>query len=408
MITESKKLVCVTDVNNNKFYDMDLMDNGDIKVVYGRVGYDGKEITYRSGQKSWNTLLNSKIKKGYKDISELKQVVKSSNGSTDIFKGIGDKVKTFLKFIMDSSRDKIKNNYLVTSNDVTMAQVEKAQELIDKTIPLLRVGKDKDELNAVLMQLYTVIPRKMKKVQLFLVDSLATKNDLDEARKLIDNEQSLLSTLESEITANIQNTSLTDDSSKNILEEMGVEVEIENDPTAIKKIQNFLGSNLQYVKNIYRVKNNATQKRYDDYLATISNKKTALLWHGSRNENWLGIIQKGLMIRPSNAIITGAMFGNGLYFANRSQKSVGYTSMRGSHWTGGTATKGFISLFSVHMGTSKDIHRHDSTCYRLHNEARIARWDSVFAHAGTSLRNDEIMVYKTEQATISYIIEMEK
>ena len=36
-----------------------------------------------------------------------------------------------------------------------------------------------------------------------------------------------------------------------------------------------------------------------------------LLWHGTRKENLVGIMQTGFRIAPSNAARTGSMFGEG-------------------------------------------------------------------------------------------------
>jgi poly [ADP-ribose] polymerase len=44
-------------------------------------------------------------------------------------------------------------------------------------------------------------------------------------------------------------------------------------------------------------------------------------------------MQTGLLIRPSGAVHTGSMFGDGIYFADKAQKSIGYSSLSGSHWT---------------------------------------------------------------------------
>ena len=71
------------------------------------------------------------------------------------------------------------------------------------------------------------------------------------------------------------------------------------------------------------------------------------------------------MIRPSGAIHTGSMFGDGIYFANKAQKSIGYSSLRGSYWTNGGSNKGYLALFDVHVGNQKHIKTHDSSCYKL-------------------------------------------
>ena len=77
-------------------------------------------------------------------------------------------------------------------------------------------------------------------------------------------------------------------------------------------------------KNIFRVRNNKTQKAFD----ALAGDST-LLFHGSRTENYWGILNTGLKIKPANAVQTGSMLGRGTYFANKARKSIGYTSLSG-------------------------------------------------------------------------------
>ena len=56
------ELIMVTSDNNNKFYNMEECGSS-IKVVYGRVGSKGTEVTYPLSK--WESLRNQKIKKGY-------------------------------------------------------------------------------------------------------------------------------------------------------------------------------------------------------------------------------------------------------------------------------------------------------------------------------------------------------
>jgi poly [ADP-ribose] polymerase len=113
------------------------------------------------------------------------------------------------------------------------------------------------------------------------------------------------------------------------------------------------------------------------------------------------------MIRPSGAVYTGSMFGDSLYFASKSQKSIGYTSLRGSYWANGGDNKAFLALFDVHIGEQKHIYKHDSSCYKLnYKDLQAEGFDSVYAHGGADLRNDEFMVYSPQQCTISHLIEI--
>ena len=211
MSDTSVKLVMVTVENNNKFYNMDLLPNGDIEILYGRVGSKGKSVRYPVGKHNWSTLYKSKIRKGYQDVSELKLVAKIVD-KNNLFTNIDSKeVVDFIKFLMECSRNKIKENYSITTDSVTKAQIKKAWEFINRTIPLLNIGQDYTTINNILLELYITIPRNMKKVQNHLLSSMSTKGDVEIARSLIDDEQSLLSTLESQITTNQQSDSITDD-----------------------------------------------------------------------------------------------------------------------------------------------------------------------------------------------------
>lgn len=84
------------------------------------------------------------------------------------------------------------------------------------------------------------------------------------------------------------------------------------------------------VTNIYRIKTSKQEKKFKTYLKERNISEIKSLWHGSRNENWLSIVENSLSLNP-NAVITGKMFGNGIYFAPNSLKSWGYTS--GGYWT---------------------------------------------------------------------------
>ena len=113
------------------------------------------------------------------------------------------------------------------------------------------------------------------------------------------------------------------------------------------------------------------------------------------------------MIRPTGAIHTGSMFGDGIYFADKAQKSIGYSSLKNSHWTGGSDSTAYLAMFAVHTGNWKKIRNHSRDCYSL-SESVLKRegYDSVFAQGGADLRNNEYIVYNGNQCTISHLIEI--
>ena len=79
----------------------------------------------------------------------------------------------------------------------------------------------------------------------------------------------------------------------------------------------------------------------------IPNKR--LLFHGSKNENILGILKHGLLIAPPEAPATGWAFGKGVYFADQFSKSLGYTS--GCHGVD-KQPRSFVFVAEVALGES--------------------------------------------------------
>ncbi|MFR1480267.1 MAG: hypothetical protein ACLSB9_33645 [Hydrogeniiclostridium mannosilyticum] len=99
----------------------------------------------------------------------------------------------------------------------------------------------------------------------------------------------------------------------------------------------------------------ATRKNFKAFCKGKGRITKKLFWHGSRTENWWSILRTGLVLRPTNSVINGKMFGYGLYFAPRARKSVGYTSLRGSYWAGGHSNYGFMALYEVVYGKPYDV-----------------------------------------------------
>ncbi len=159
----------------------------------------------------------------------------------------------------------------------------------------------------------------------------------------------------------------------------------------------------------FQVININTQPHFDEFIQKSKNKNTKLFWHGSRNENWLSILKTGLILRPTNAVITGKMFGYGLYFADKCRKSLNYTSLRGSYWAGGSQHTAYLALFEVHTGEQLQLKIRKDWCGALTEEKlkqRNTKYDSVFAKGGADLINNEYIVYNQHQCTVKYLVEL--
>jgi predicted DNA-binding WGR domain protein len=129
-----------------------------------------------------------------------------------------------------------------------------------------------------------------------------------------------------------------------------------------------------------------------------------LCWHGTRSANLVGITRRGLLIRPTGAVYTGSLFGDGKYFAWQSTKSLNYCD--GGYWTGGHADKRYMFLLDVAFG--KMHHTWSSQFYRQPPNG----CHSVYGRSGrgSSLRNDEMITYdmddKDNQSGIRYLFEI--
>lgn len=409
--------------NSNKVYIMEELSDGRIKCEYGRVGKN-MSIVFKSSRE-WDKILREKTsdKKGYTDVTELlaEPVVDNSkplNNKVDTIKD--DIVRKLVDELMSFANKSIQRNYKVTQEAVSEQQVSAAQEVINAISALLILGIDKKHVNDMLLKLYTIIPRRMDNVRDHLIENVTTQNELEIAQQLIGSEQSALDTMAGQVELIQQQKNAAKKAAEaelngieeevdeiTILDQMGLSIEVEDDTETLNLIKKLMGSNVNQMKNVYKVVNNKTQVRFDKNFEKASVKKKRFYWHGSRNENWFNILQTGLLIRPSGAVHTGSMFGDGIYFADKAQKSIGYSSLRGSYWAHGGDNKAFLALFDVHLGNQKEIIHHDSSCYKLSdNVLKKDGYDSVFAKGGADLRNNEFIVYKPEQCTVSHLIEI--
>ena len=411
--------------NHNKYYEM--IPNGDntFTAKYGRIGAGEQRKIYPMSK--WDSTYKSKIKKGYQDITNLKQDIIEDSKVEDtpvqdkfsVIKNIS--VRDILKKLWDFANKTVQSSYKVSSEQVTQAMIDAAQKIIDE-ISNNYTTWTVEEFNSALKRLFITIPRKMKTVKSYLLDTKGTKEDRE---KIIQREQDTLDAMMGMVyvpKSNKSDKNNNEDNNKNdtvnsisVLDEMGIEME-DCDEEDIKKIKKAMGDSADKFYKAWRVKNIQTEKEYQEFTKKNKIGNVNLLCHGSRNQNWFNILKSGLLIRPAGVITTGSMFGSKcLYFGNPNkyhggvQKSIGYTSL-GGYWTRDYQNCGFLAFFDVAIGDSLDVYNFDSKYYNFDlkklQEEKPNAW-SLWAHGNTSmLRNDEIVVYTTKQMTIRYLVEI--
>jgi len=263
-----------------------------------------------------------------------------------------------VKFLQDSAKATIKENYTVAIADVTKKQIDVAQQIVNDLAALAKEPLD-----------------------VFII-----------------NEQSLLDTL----TGQVDTNTISDASDKLSLDSFGLKIEVASDIDR-KRISDETDFQVTNQK-IFKVTNEKTEKNFD-------NSKVSLFFHGSRNENWWNILQVGLKIKPANVITTGSMFGQGIYFADKCKKSIGYTSLKGTRWANGTSTKAYLAIFEVNLGKKWNVMgakgKWESWMSSLtKTKVNQSNCDSVFAKGGIDLINNEYIVYEESRCTIKYLIEL--
>lgn len=389
-----KKLIMVTQKNNNKFYNMKSNDDNSFTVTYGRIGE--KEVLKTYPMRDWNKKYNEKIKKGYKDVTEISQEMPDVS-----FKDVSDKdIMKLLNALQNYSKQSIKNNYNVTSKQVTQIQIDTAQEILNKISSIINNSYNVNNINDKLTELYSTIPRKMGKVQNFLLNPL---DSIQKAKAILEREQDSIDTLKGQVSLNVDNKQ-----DITLEEALGITVSKVKDDAVILQIKDLMKDEKDKFINAYEIIHKDSRDKFEQQKTKSVKHWTKLLWHGSRNENWLNILKTGLMIRPSCAVITGAMFGYGLYFADKCRKSVGYTSLSGSYWARGKSNQAFIAIYEVNTGKEFriDTHKSEYSSYDFNKLKANGDYDSLFAKGGIDLRNNEYIIYKAEQCTIKYLIEI--
>ena len=387
--------------NHNKFYNMYPQGNS-FTVKYGRVG--GKENVCSYPMSEWNKKLNEKLKKGYTDVTRTRQSVIIAT-QTAQYKAIDDtEVAKIVASLIRMAKDAVEKNYTIKAEDVTTEMVEEAQKIIDDLVNVNDVWL----FNQKLEKLFSVLPRKMKSVADYLV------SDASKFASAINREQGILDVMRGQVKTADSIKADTDNSAVDVLTANGLKMSVCTDGE-VKEILGLMGESKHHFSRAWKVTNEKTQKKFDEFVAKNDIKDIRCLWHGSRNENFWSILKTGLVLRPTNAVITGKLFGNGCYFASKCKKSMGYTSLQGSYWANGVSKVGYMAVFEVAYGTPFDCYSSKTSYYNLdYNGLQKLKKGAtcLHAHAGaslggySSLKNDEIVVYKEEQITVKYLVEI--
>jgi predicted DNA-binding WGR domain protein len=179
------------------------------------------------------------------------------------------------------------------------------------------------------------------------------------------------------------------------------------------------------VMDLYKIERSGEKTIYESKYGHLGNKQ--ILVHGSRMANWVSILKNGLMLDPSKlgVVVTGKMFGYGIYFANSISKSAQYC--------GATEKKQKICLALAEVALGNESKRKTSdytiskkslekekcdSCWGMGQKtpssfedidgASIATGTLVNSKiSGASLLYDEKIVYDANQFYLKYLMVLE-
>ena len=407
-----------TGKGKNENFIMENMHDGNIRITQGRIGVRvgrDKPHSYTRPFEEWEEIYTQQLQRGYivtkKQKMEKKKVVKN-----DGYREIDDnEIKNIVLFLMGTANQAVEQNYSISVDDISDEMIQLGRDVIAD----LHSNMDKlspAAFNAKLHKLWQAIPRRIDNI------SKAEVQRSKDFKSKIEEEQEMLDF----IVDQIRSSKTVADISKNptVLEANGLKWE-RVDEDEVKLIKDMMGPNRTMFLRAWRVTNLRTAEAFGKYCRdhgelTLDNGGVTRLFHGSRTENFWSISVNGLWVNPTGVPITGKAFGHGIYFAPSCQKSFGYTSGLNSYWAKGNSDTAYMAIFKVATGNIYDYYA-DSRAGNYHrppdNWSELQKYkpgaDCLWAYGGQAtaldqcrVRNDEVIIYREDECTIEYLIEL--
>jgi len=428
-ITEHKKCVCVEfgKTNNNKYWEYTLYDDGTAMTAFGRVGVTRTENTPNPSKalKKWGekTNTNNKPDKLYKEIeavdtggsscssgassvknAELQDVARKQIRSKNpiVSKLVDHLVKVNAHQIMKQSGGKIvydaaNATFKTPLGVIAPHQVAEARDLLVIIGDLVAADNfTSRKFGPTLKEYLHLIPHNvgMKKItpQLVFPDTQTIIAETD-----------LLDGLETSFIDVTTKPTKKKTKKKDAPKVFDVQLDIVEDSKVISMVRNLYQStrkamhqsNNLSVKTVYTVKIANMDAAFEKYGATLPDIRQ--LWHGTKASNLISILKQGLIIPPSSsAHCTGRLYGNGIYASSVSTKALNYAT---NFWgSGGDTTRTFMFLLDMAMGKYHDTKDWGGTYPRPGTQ-------STWARSGRALKNDEMIVYRTDQVRLTHLVE---
>jgi Uncharacterized conserved protein len=411
-VIEKRRFLNVdVETNMNRWWEVELLDNDDVFTRWGRVGSTNEKLFPGKGRRFMESKIREKEKKGYteaKTIEAGSTTIKSVGSSelhslakAQLIKSSNPILENLVQRFVQTNVHKITENTTITYNAdtglfstplgiVTLDGIAEARNTLADIAKLVRKKKYGPELNVLTGQYLRLVPQKVGRK--LVVEDLFPDEDA------IQRQNDLLDSLKSSNEA-LSNTKTTTDDGKVVETVFKVDLDVLSDKKERDRIIKFFENSKKAmhgydnirVREIFAVTIHDMNNGFNRALTPIHE-----VFHGTSQANCLSILKSGLKVSPpSTAAIAGKMFGNGIYGAINSTKSLGYTFGR---WGQGSyGDSGWLFICDFAMGNIQ-------TVYSSSTPSR--GYDSIWAKARSGgLYNDELIVYKNNQVNIKYLLE---
>lgn len=406
------------DNNNNKFYELKLEDDDSVIARYGRVGVQGVVEDKGFGEDTFEKVLKSKTKKGYREVNILttENAAKPINGSViEIAKRDILRVSNPLLERLVEKLARINRHQLLSASggniDIVDGQVKTPLGLVTlgsvsdakiKLAELNRLVNDNDlgrSYVSCLEDYLTLVPQKVGHKRgwhtTFFSEFTTFQNQNDLLEQI---EQSIKSYEPPKVAGNAPGPSKL----------FGYSLELVEDGKTVSSVDRFYTSNINRrhgtsnyrLKKVYKVTNPDHEQKYKAVADRLGNIKR--LWHGTRACNVLSILKGGLICPPQNGnyTISGRMFADGIYQSDQSTKALNYAT---NYWSGGSAEKDELYMFLSDTAMGKE-YIPSGPVNRF-----PAGYDSIFAIGGRSgVLNNEMVVPSPTQVNLQYLCEFDR
>ncbi len=458
-----KAVLQVTDIktNRNKYYAIELhtakKDGQDCYRVFTHYGRtDDLETNPDSGQKEnryyaslaealagYQTIYQQKTSKskGYKEVALASSKIGSqkargtSSGDVDAKtlekieaaktegqskkkkakpakSTISPEVRDLVRYIYDEATGALttKIQAKITANGIetplgvlTIGQIEKGEQILADAYTEFKkkksAAKKAEKLEQLSSDFYTVVPHRFGRSR--AAAAAAVINTLDE----FDQKQETLQLMKDMLQVNGEEGSvLFDAEADQEYEALGCKItEVDWQTAEYQELADYVvNSQLKgrkiAVKNIFRI-----SRGDEESVFTKDMENQRMLFHGSRIQNWVGLLSRGILL-PKIVVSMGVnrtdagWLGHGIYFGDAACTSVFYT-------TPGKRDTRLLTIARVALGKVKQYNKITyglsepptgfNSCHGIRRQSGVA----------SEFDDDEFVIYTTQQQKMEYLVE---